>query len=198
MSLQPWTYPREISSWESTGVIQLGRRISRTAAEAVAQQKRWVPGHSDEQVMLSSTHGDLYPGEGSAVVTVLVPNDKAHAVGDSIAGRQEYLVLSSDLAGCVVDHVMITEGLITQALVDYTYAEFREIAAVSWWDEERASWNDVEKAAEQLSAFVADSLGSDLLPLKGVDFQSVDWAAIVSECLEELNVESGRDRTVGL
>lgn len=198
MSFEPWAYPRETSSWESTGAVRLGRRVSRSAAESVVREKRWVPIDGHTQVRLSNTNGDRYPGEGSAIVMVIVPKDKAHPVGDPIAGRQEYLVMGSDLAGCAVDHVEITEYLIAQALVDYSYSEFREIAAVSWWDAECDRWNDVEKAAEQLSAFVVGNLESDLLTLKGIDFQSVDWSIVVSEYLGESNVDAGRARTAGL
>ncbi|SHQ48289.1 hypothetical protein [Mycobacteroides abscessus] len=201
MSFEPWVYPKEIDSWDSSSLIKLGCRTSRSAGKDVAQQKRWFTNGSATQVRLSNGYGDRYPGEGSARVTVLVPKDKACVAGDSDggeAGYLEYLVADGDLADCAVRYVDIDEDLVFQALIDYSYYEFCQIAEVAWWDEECGRWNDTGKSAERLTAFVAASLESDLLALKGLDLQFVDWISVLSARLEEVNAAAGRDRTAGL
>lgn len=84
---------------------------------------------------------------------------------------------------------------------DYdTYQELMRIIGIAWWDDDDNTWNDVNKAAKALRGFVSelDPNVDGFSDLKGIDYSSVNWESIITEELEELNVQDGRERSAGL
>lgn len=85
--------------------------------------------------------------------------------------------------------------------VEGLYREYRRIIGrVAWFDEDDNTWEDVEKAADE----VRDTVGPLLRELvesgelRGVDLDSVDWVEIVKEELNQTNLDEGRAADAGL
>lgn len=81
-----------------------------------------------------------------------------------------------------------------------TYREFQRIVGIAWWDDDDNTWNDLDTAAKALRGLVSelDPDEDGFSDLKGIDYSSVDWESIITEELEELNIQEGRGRTAGL
>lgn len=85
------------------------------------------------------------------------------------------------------------------------YTEYMDIIhRAAWWDEADNTWNDVDKAAEQVEQYVKElkRTSAGEIPEFGeiwdADLGSVNWEEIVTDVLEEGNIQAGRDRRAGL
>lgn len=75
------------------------------------------------------------------------------------------------------------------------------IERTAWFDEEDSTWNDVEKAADRVKAYVSELGGGDegaYGEIRDADLNSVDWVEIVTDVLQETNLQDKRDRLAGL
>ncbi|QGH75857.1 hypothetical protein L3Y25_gp107 [Gordonia phage Syleon] len=88
------------------------------------------------------------------------------------------------------------------------YDEYMRAVRVAWWDEDDNTWNDIDKAVAKLKSYteslqvyargLGDDGGSEWSEIRDADLSSVDFAELITEELEELNVQEGRDRLAGL
>ncbi|QNJ57165.1 hypothetical protein L3Y21_gp101 [Gordonia phage Rabbitrun] len=85
-----------------------------------------------------------------------------------------------------------------------TYLETMRIVRVAWWDDDDNTWNDIDKAASQLRDYVAEiqARADQDLPefgeIRDADLSGVDFRELITDELEELNIQDGRERTAGL
>ncbi|UDL15351.1 hypothetical protein SEA_KUDEFRE_135 [Gordonia phage Kudefre] len=87
------------------------------------------------------------------------------------------------------------------------YSKYMGAVSIAWWDEDDNTWNDVDKAAARLKQDTTElqeyarALGDDgaaWSEIRDADLSSVDFVELITEELEELNVQEGRDRLAGL
>ncbi|WP_305781415.1 hypothetical protein [Nocardia nova] len=75
------------------------------------------------------------------------------------------------------------------------------IERVCWWDDEDNTWNDVDKAADQIHEFVTEIRTGERKPEFGeifdADLDAVNWREIVTDNLRETNLQEGRDAEAG-
>ncbi|AXQ64487.1 hypothetical protein L3Y19_gp096 [Gordonia phage Neville] len=83
-----------------------------------------------------------------------------------------------------------------------TYTELMRCVRIAWWDDDDNTWNDVDRAATELREFVTalqpNAMAFHLTEIRDADLATVDFREIITDELEELNIQDGRERTAGL
>lgn len=83
------------------------------------------------------------------------------------------------------------------------YTEFMRCVAIAQWDDEAGRWSDIDRAAEELSVYVA-FLQTTSTPegrngeIMDADLKTVDYRELITSELAEHNLEAGRPRESGL
>jgi hypothetical protein len=75
------------------------------------------------------------------------------------------------------------------------------IRRIVWWDDNDGTWNDIDKAANAVRAFAGELTGDDngaYGEIRDADFDAVNWQEIVTDVLQEENLQEGRERDAGL
>lgn len=87
-----------------------------------------------------------------------------------------------------------------------TYKEYQRCVQLAWWDEDDHTWNDVDKAAAALGQYVEELQAyahsvqdrGNLGEIADAQLAAVDFRELITDELEELNIQEGRAREAGL
>ncbi len=83
------------------------------------------------------------------------------------------------------------------------YTEFMRCVGIAQWDGDEGRWRDIDKAAEELSVYVAflqttsarEGRNGEIMD---ADLQSVDYRELITLELYDRNLEAGRPGDTGL
>lgn len=80
------------------------------------------------------------------------------------------------------------------------YRAFQQTVRRAWWDDDDNTWNDIDKAAAELKQLTTalDAHADGMSDLLKVDYAQVDWAELVTDELEEINLSEDRPQLAGL